>query len=105
MISTVTVPVDKGLDSSLKLGNETQDRVFLLSYTEIEKYWDTGILNLSATKYARAKGVSTDGDGSFYFWLRTPYFMTHTIDGRTRGGAVNLATLAVCPAMWIDLNP
>lgn len=55
-------------------GEDTEDKIFLLSVTEVRKYLETGNLVLAEpTPYALAYSVETDDKtGGSYWWLRTP---------------------------------
>ena len=75
-------------------GNDTEDRVFLLSLREAEE-WLTWI-------------ERRNGD---WWWLRSPGFLPHDAahvsdDGivSDRGDYVLYSYYAVCPALWIDLG-
>ncbi len=75
-------------------GNDTEDRVFLLSIREAEK-WLTWI-------------ERRNGD---WWWLRSPGFLPHDaagVDGygdiHDGGNYVSNSYGAVCPALWIDLE-
>jgi len=54
-------------------GNPTQDKIFLLSIDEAEKYFasdsDQGAEN---TAYAEAMGADTNSKGMGWWWLRSP---------------------------------
>ena len=58
-------------------GNDTYDKVFLLSIDEVVKYFMPedpfkNELLLYPTKYARSQGVSVSRNMTCYWWLRTP---------------------------------
>ena len=72
MIKTVTVTAEKNPDSDTPAGNDTGDRVFLLSVSEAEKYFGSKELRAcSATEYAKAR-CSYPDDELWFWWLRTP---------------------------------
>lgn len=52
-------------------GNDTTDRVFLLSYSEAESYLSEDSLRAEVTAYAISNGVIAN-DGVSAWWLRTP---------------------------------
>ena len=70
---------DKNPEYNTDPGNATMDKVFLLSITEAEKYFDSDEARRCApTAYAIARGAytndsykTTDGDASCW-WLRSP---------------------------------
>lgn len=96
MIPTVTVSADKNPSYSTNPGKETQDQVFLLSITEVYKYFSSK--------------SETQCDNCFW-WLRSPgndqvsaayaYGNGNVIN---YGNYVNSSVNAVRPALWIDLN-
>lgn len=54
-------------------GNDTTDKVFLLSIDEAEKYFDNTVARRAgATDYAIANGIGMTGSGGSYWWLRSP---------------------------------
>ncbi len=97
-------------------GNETLDRIFLLSITEAEKYYEDDESRIcAATSYAVSLGATVWNDGGkeriCWWWLRTPGQTTHEaayVDGYgitdTPGSEVQTDTGTVRPAMWIDLK-
>ncbi len=108
-------------------GNDTKDKIFLLSYAEANRYF--GVKHYSASKarkntkgrtsptaYAKKNGAMTDSDtltdeftAAGSWWLRSPG------DGRSRASRVeqygslrnldvNASDILVRPAFWIDLS-
>ena len=100
-------------------GNDTMDKVFLLSIKEAEKYFaDDEARGCAPTAYAKAQGAYTNddyktagGEAACWWWLRSP--------GGSRGGAalviydglvydygdrVRSGGDCVRPALWIDLE-
>ena len=96
-------------------GNNTQDKVFLLSCAEANKY--LGIseeeyneeLRVEATAYAKKQGAFADDNDKTAWWLRSP--------GKAKGTATFVASLssigfknvddsdlAVRPALWVNLE-
>ena len=113
MIPTVTVPADKNPDYSTSPGNATQDKVFLLSIPEVNKYFTSdSTRQCEPTAYAKGQGTWTNDSGFCWWWLRSPgiyqnnaaYVLT---DGgvEERGSFVDRGSVAVRPAMWINLEP
>lgn len=110
MIPTVTVSADKNPDYSTNPGNATQDQVFLLSITEVNKYFSSdSARQCKPTDYAVANGVW--GSGNCWWWLRSPggpqvnaAYVYNDGDVRESGRNVDLDDSAVRPALWIDLN-
>lgn len=99
-----------------KGGNDTKDKVFLLSYSEANKYFaDTLLRRCASTSYSKdGAGLSDEyktiyNEGACGWWLRSP------------GGKQNFAAFVDCagellysagvndksgirPAVWIDIN-
>ena len=112
MIPTVTVSADKNPDYSTNPGNATQDQVFLLSITEVNKYFSSdSARQCEPTDFAVANGAWESDSGNCWLWLRSPgnYQDTAAIvdyfgDVFESGNSVDDDTNAVRPALWIDLN-
>ena len=99
MIPTVMVSADVNPElPKIDPGNPTQDKVFLLSVQEFEKYRPGG---------AYFDGASQD-DG---WWLRTPggnnlnaVYEGGLVGGMHSWGAPVTYRVGVRPALWIDLD-
>ena len=112
MIPTVTVSADKNPEYSTNPGNATQDQVFLLSITEVNKYFSSdSARQCKPTDYAVANGASEGSSGNCWWWLRSPGFHQIRAAGVGIGGGVGEdgifvddGDIAVRPALWIDLN-
>ena len=94
-------------------GLDTWDRVFLLSRREAATYFAGSPDRLAEpTEYARANGVATaDENGRCWWWLRTPgayaydagtVYAIGSIDHT--GANVKNGTIAVRPAIWVELS-
>ena len=115
-ICETIVTADKNPDYSTNPGNDTQDRIFLLSINEVNMYfYDESEKECIATKYAQAQGVriyDDDLDESCWWWLRSPgdkQYKAATVDYggdiREDGGLGSISdNYAVRPAMWINLE-
>lgn len=115
MIATTTVPADKNPDYATDQGNATQDKVFLLSRTEVEKYFPSNnSKQCKATAYAETRGyvasAVTEDDGNCNWWLRT---LGHNqVDatyvnnqGNIRGAYIDCANhITIRPALWLTLD-
>lgn len=107
-IPTVIVPADPNPECSTYYGNVTDDKIFLLSISEVIKYFPTEkTMACDSTVY-----VSSIGDwNGCWWWLRTPgYKQDETAfvksgDGIYYGHEVDYERIAVRPAMWIELTP
>lgn len=120
-IETTKVSADKNPNfiNSIDPGNATQDRVFLLSVTEVYNYFESNDeRKCGTTEYAaQAQNVytsdshSADGKATCYWWLRTPGDSQNIatrggIDGHIVhvGNGVNADRHGVRPALRITLQ-
>ena len=94
-------------------GNDTRDKLFLLSYSEAGDYFSSGISRICrATPYAAAQEKCTlDDTGTCFWWLRSPGFSQNSatfIDSMggfgSSGGSVGYREHADRPAMWVMLQ-
>ena len=94
-------------------GNNTQDKVFLLSYAEAGKYFvSNSARQCEATEYAKAQGAYvSSSNGNSWWWLRSPVKNAQkAAHANFEGGIfadgtlVNNARGAVRPAIMVDLN-
>ncbi len=98
-------------------GAPTEDKVFLISVEEAEKYFkDNADRMAGVTEYAQKQGawVSNDyllpnGEKAGLWWLRSPGYISHTAsrvlingDINSHGGSIVRENVAVRPAMWIS---
>lgn len=111
MIPTVTVSADNNPEHSTNPGNTTQDKVFLLSITEVNKYFSSSSKRkCKPTDYAVAGGLYIESSNNHCdWWLRSPgssQVKAASIynDGGVYEFYVFLGNRAVRPALWIDLN-
>lgn len=117
-ISTVTVAADPNPDYSTDPGEETSDKVFLLSIKEVNEYFHSDEDRLcEATDYAEENGGLTsdgytkNGEATCWWWLRSPGFFQNSAarvhyDGSIycSGRGVGDTGGCVRPAMWIDIE-
>ena len=101
----------------------TEDKIFVLSYAEANKYLGVTFYSSSntaarakATAYAVARGVNVsdtnqteDGSASSWWWLRSPGRYQDYGAGVSGNGALyyyenSKQSGGVRPAMWLDLN-
>ena len=118
LIPTVTVPTDKNPEFDTDPGNATQDKVFLLSIAEANKYFKNNEARVCVpTAYAKANGahisfVNTKGGAATgYWWLRSPGVEQSIAAVVLSAGDVGIGGLdvdwdgiGVRPAMWIRLE-
>lgn len=92
-------------------GNDTVDKVFLLSLSEVRSTFPTDAERVAdATAYALAQGTNQyDDNGSSMYWTRTPGYTADCAvyvcgEGATyfSGFLVNNPELAVRPAIWVE---
>lgn len=118
MIASSTITADKNPSYSTSPGNNTTDKVFLLSINEVNKYFKSDDARKCApTDYAIAQGAwtsdgyKTGGRATCWWWLRSPGYgsdyaaRVDRVGSVDRGGSfVNRGDVAVLPAMWIGLG-
>ena len=106
------VTADKNPNCSTDAGKDTQDKIFLLSITEAEKYFSSDSDRVcKPTAYAKAQGASTySSSGSCWWWLRSPdHYSTYAARVRDDGSVyyfgdgVRSSSFCVRPALWINL--
>ena len=94
-------------------GNDTQDRVYLLSFKEVGDYFaDNRARMLQATPYALSKGIYVDaGSGNTWWWLRSAgrqQCRVATVSGSGTHGlmshAITSVVGAVRPVIWVDIG-
>ena len=93
-------------------GNDTQDKVFLLSYAEANKYLGVTYDDSKNTKSLVAPTAYAVKNGAWaagWWWLRSPgdalyYAADVSPDGSLSNGSVNSGDDVVRPAFWIDLK-
>ena len=108
-IVEVTVPADDNPQYDVDSGNDVQDNIFLLNIAEVNKY-DTARV-CKPTAYAVACNAHTGVYGNSSWWLRSPgrtqgYAAYVDSDGEIscKGLYVDYRSIAVRPAMWIELG-
>nr|MCR4840546.1 DUF6273 domain-containing protein [Lachnospiraceae bacterium] len=110
MIQTTTVTADKNSYYSTLPGNNTTDKVFLLSITEVNQLHSSDIgRHCNGTAYCLAQGVSRSDYGTCIWWLRSPgRDSSHAALVDRYGDIVDYDVqydyVAVRPALWINLG-
>lgn len=90
-------------------GTDTQDKVFLLSYTDITRYFDGNkAAQAQPTKYAKKQGASEWFTGNCKWWLRSPGKVQHdacvvSTKGKPETWSVKDKN-GVRPALWLRLH-
>lgn len=113
ILSTTVTP-----DYSTDPGNNTKDRVFLLSIAEAEKYFGSdSTRQCQGTVYCYAQGAYKARNGNCWWWLRSLssphsfnfdnryafYAFSHGKVSR-EGSSADYDRIAVRPVLWIDLG-
>ncbi len=103
-------------------GNDTEDKIFLLSIGEVLKYFDSDPEAYDRTRcakitaYAKAQGASSlvDGEaaGNGFWWMRSPGLFSSyatVVDNygyaHRTGSSVDTGANVVRPAFWLNLEP
>ena len=91
-----TVTVDKNPSFSTSPGNNTTDKVFLLSITEVNKYFSSDeVRKCAPTNYVKVQGAytnsdfSTGGKATCLWWVRSPGTVSDYAASFLFGGSVN----------------
>ena len=115
MIQTTTVTADKNPSYSTSPGNNTTDKVFLLSITEVNQYFSSDSARqcqgCQGTAYCYAQGTYKGSNGNCWWWLRSPGYDSLDAAGVDDDGSVDFSGFdvdyvddAVRPALWINLG-
>ena len=111
LISTVTVPADRNPEYDTNPGNPTEDKVFLLSINEANRYFSSDEpRQCRPTEYAAENGINQLDGGNCQWWLRSPGFEGNCAaivgddGGISSGHYVGSGTVAIRPMLWIDLD-
>ncbi|QOS39382.1 toll/interleukin-1 receptor domain-containing protein [Treponema rectale] len=112
MIASSTVTADKNPSYSTSPGNNTTDKVFLLSITEANKYFSSeSARRCQGTHYSYVYGADIGVNGARRWWLRSPGYDSNyaayvATSGyiQNSGDRVDLIKVAVRPALWINLE-
>ena len=120
MIMNTKVSADKNPEYDTDPGNETTDKLFLLSISEVTEYFDDDESRKCVpTAYAKARGTYTSnrnktvsGEETCRWWLRSPGDIQSTVAFINYDGSVYKFGScayrnyddAVRPAMWITID-
>ncbi|MBQ6274984.1 MAG: hypothetical protein IJK63_12275 [Oscillospiraceae bacterium] len=112
-ILITTVTADSNPAYSVSPGNDTCDKVYLLSIPEANTYFATDAdRQCKGTEYCYAQGVAKDDDGNSWWLLRSPgyesrlaAFVNSYGSISNRGDGVNHTRSAIRPVIWINLLP
>lgn len=111
MIQSVTVTADPNPDYDTEPGNDTVDKVFLLSISEAKLYLDSDDKRKCIpTAYAIDNGAYASYDATGWWWLRSPGSKSFSAacvdyvgDVYESGNFVSLSSVSVRPALWLNL--
>ena len=107
-----TVTANRNPDFNTNPGNDTTDKIFLLSIQEAEKYFSSDKERIcQATAYTLAQGAYIPSTGCWWWWLRSPgqfpkyaAYVDYYGSVFRIGDYVSPSEGAVRPALWIDLT-
>lgn len=110
LITDVTADVNPDYD--IDAGNDTEDKAFLLSIPEVNKYFNNDVMRAcKPTDYAVSNGAYVSDSSNCWWWLRSPGNNRNRAANVDSGGYVSEEgdfvankDLAVRPAMWISLT-
>ena len=86
-----TVTADANPSYNTNPDNNTMDKVFLLSITEVNKYFSSDSARICyATDYAENQGSYTNSDGACWWWLRSPGYSSSDASSVGSVGSVSL---------------
>ena len=91
-------------------GNETDDKLFLLSIDEVNRFFDSDIARKCASREQTLRAADRGGTVSTDWWLRSPGWKGEFVAYVTAYGSVNYdgeiydEILPVRPAMWVNLE-
>ena len=116
MVTQVRNASDQGY-WNISGGNNTLDKLFLLSYAEANRYSDVALKyetnassRVTPTAYAKARGAAVNtGTASGPWWLRSPgnrgdHAASVATNGSLQTTSVSSASICVRPAMWVNLQ-
>ena len=112
MIISSNVTADTNPSYSTSPGSNTTDKVFLLSITEVNEYFNSdSARQCQGTAYCYAQGEYESINGNCFWWLRSPGdlsdYATYVHDDGyvdNYGNYVDYGKNAVRPALWINLG-
>ena len=112
LIQNTIITADKNPSYSTSPGNNTTDKVFLLSINEVNKYFSSdSTRQCQGTAYCYAQGAYKASNGVCWWWLRSPGNYSSSAAGVSTDGSVgsygdyvDSYDVAVRPALWINLE-
>lgn len=112
IILTETVVNENYWNGTTPGGNDTRDKLFLLSHSELKKYLGGGAspeANMcKGSAYAKAQGLAVDESGYGGWWLRSPGDAGYKVEKIWEDGAINSrgrsaydSETGIRPVMWV----
>ena len=110
-----TTTVDNSAKTTAKRRNiyargSTNDKMFLLSYKEVKKYFSSGEeRQAQGSEYAKCQGLEISYNNDMYYWLRSPDYSEDYIAGYVSSRTFNnyqrvyYTNIGVRPVCWINL--
>ena len=106
----VTTTIDNKVDMEVYSANDTFDNVFILSDSEIKKYYsNTSDRITGGSDYAKAQGLEYVYGNNCFYSLRTPYIPNHNyillinLEGQIIHTEANSSFMGVRPVIWINI--
>ena len=111
LIATTTVSADANPIYNTYSGNDTNDKIFLLSINETNKYFNSNDeRKCQPTAYAKEHVAWTNDAGCCWWWLRScgssslsAALVFSSGDVGSGGTSVSCTYVAVRPALWINI--
>ena len=105
------VPAHNNPRYNINPGNDTTDKIFLLSLPEVIQYFASNNDRITKpTPNAKLEGAYLNGPGNTWWWLRSPGSYAYRAayigcDGAVQedGGSVSSGNYAIRPALWISI--
>lgn len=112
LIQSSTITADKNPSYSTSPGDDTTDKVFLLSISEVDKYLGSDSeRQCQGTAYCCAQGADKTSNDNCWWWLRSPGRKANFAAYVSSSGSVHLDGDGVGsvggvlrPALWINLE-
>ncbi len=113
LIISSTITADRNPDYGTSPGKNTIDKIFLLSITEANKYFNSdSARQCQGTAYCYAQGAYKAFNGACWWWLRSPGVISdyaasvdYYSNVNTLGGFMDDDDGGVRPALWVNLEP
>ena len=111
-IQNTTVTADENPKYDTPPGNSTTDQVFLLSITEVNRYFNSdSARQCHGTAFSIEQNANVYYNGNCTWWLRTPgdkstraAYVNPNGSVSSSGDSVHMSEHAVRPALWICLG-